>query len=177
MAAALGALICVASASPRVGSAQVAAVPGTLAGTWMLDGELSRAVHVVEAAFASSIARLPELIQGFARDRIRSDMQPPRRVVVSLRDAGVRMTLESARTTVVDGSLGAPAAVSGIDSGTRVTPRLQSGWLELRYEGEGSELRQLFSTEADASRMHVDFTVTSPQLAAPVRYRLDYVHR
>ncbi|AKF04306.1 hypothetical protein [Sandaracinus amylolyticus] len=160
---------------PRSGRAQAASVPATLAGTWVLDGDPARAARTIEAAFAPSIATLPELLQGFARDRIRSSMQPPRRVLVTIDGSRVRVTLESQRTTVVDGALGASARVTGVEDGTRVTPRLQGGWLELLYEGEGSVLQQLCSTEPDGARMHLDFTVVSARLPAPVRYRLDYV--
>jgi hypothetical protein len=170
---AAGALI--AAAAPLDGSAQSGSVPRTLGGTWVPDGGPARAMQTVEAAFAPSIATFPTLFQGFARDRIRSDMAPPRRVLVSLDGARVRVTLETARTTIIAGPLRSPATTSGLQEGTRVTPRLEGGWLELFYEGEGSQLRQLFSTERDGSRMHLDFTVTSPQLPAPVRYRLEYV--
>lgn len=163
-----------AAAVPLAGSAQSGAVPRILAGTWVPEGGPTRAMRTVEAAFAPSIATFPSLFQGIARDRIRTSMEPPRRVLVSLDGARVRVTLESANTAVVAGPLRAPATTSGIQEGTRVTPRLQGGWLELLYQGEGSELRQLFSTEPDGSRMHLDFTVTSPQLPAPVRYRLEY---
>lgn len=169
MAASIGA------AFPHAGTAQSGSVPRTLAGTWVAEGGPARAMRTVEAAFAPSIATFPTLFQGFARDRIRSDMAPPRRVLVSLDGPQVRVTLEAARTTVIAGPLRSPARTSGLQDGTRVTPRLEGGWLELLYEGEGSQLRQLFSTEPDGARMHLDFTVTSPQLPAPVRYRLEYV--
>ena len=171
------ALILAAAASPGAGRAQSGVVPATLAGTWAYDGDQARALRPVDAAFAPRIATLPELLQGMARDRIRSDMQPPRRVLVSLTGSRVRVTLESERTRVIDGALGSAARTTGIADGTRVTPRLEGGWLELLYQGEGSELHQLYSTEPDGSRMHVDFTVVSERLGAPVRYRLDYVRR
>ncbi|UJR83080.1 hypothetical protein [Sandaracinus amylolyticus] len=163
-----------AGAFPGPGRAQSGTVPSTLAGTWVQDDAAS-AMRTVDAAFAPRIASLPELLQGMARDRIRNDMQPPRRVLVSLTGSRVRVTLESNRTRVVDGAIGAAAQVTGVSSGTRVTPRLQGGWLELLYEGEGSQLHQLYSTEPDGSRLHVDFTVESSYLSTPVRYRLDYV--
>lgn len=160
---------------PGAGRAQSAAVPAVLAGTWIHDGDPARAIRTVDAAFAASISVLPELLQGFARDRIRSDMQPPRRVLVVLESSRVRVTLEADRATVIDGAMGSPARTSGVADGTRVTPRLSSGWLELFYEGEGSELRQLLSTEPDGSHMHLDFNVVSARLRSPVRYRLEYV--
>lgn len=172
---ALAVLASMAAAHPRPGAAQSGAVPAALAGAWAHDGDPARAVRTVDAAFAPRIAALPELIQGLARDRIRSDMPPPRRVLVTLEGARVRVTLESSRTTVVDGAMGSPARTTGVSDGTRVTPRLQGGWLELLYQGEGSELHQLYSTEPDGSRMHLDYTVVSSRLGAPVRYRLEYV--
>jgi hypothetical protein len=155
--------------------AQSGSVPAILAGTWAHHGDTEAGMRTVEAAFAPGIAAFPELFQGFARRRIRESMQPPHRVNVVLEAGRIRVTLESDRTRVISGALGAPAVTSGVDSGTRVTPRLEGGWLELFYEGEGSQLRQLLSTEPDGSRMHLDYTVTSPQLASPVRYRLEYV--
>lgn len=173
--AALTSILAAGATLPDLGSAQSGAVPGALAGTWVHEGDVARGMRTVEAAFAPTIASLPELLQGFARDRIRSSMPPPRRVVVALDGSRVRVTLESERRAMIDGSLGSAATASGVDAGTRVTPRLQGGWLELRYEGEGSELRQLFSTEPDGSRMHVDYTVSGGRLPTPVRYRLEYV--
>lgn len=159
-----------------IGRAQSGAVPGTLAGTWVYDGAIAGAVRIVEAAFEPGISSFPELFQGFARSRLRTSMAPPSRVAVALTGANLRVTLESSeRTTVVDGGLGSPASVSGAEGEPRVTPRLRGGWLELGYEGEGSQMQQLLSTEPDGARMHLDFTVVSPQLPSTVRYRLDYV--
>ncbi len=161
--------------SPRGGAAQSASVPAVLASSWRLEGGSARALRTIDAAFAPSISALPELLQGFARDRIHSSMGPPRDVVVALDGARVRVTLTGeARNVVVSGALNTAATTSGVDDGTRVTPRLSGGWLELFYEGEGAELRQLFSTEADGSHMHLDYTVVNERLAGPVRYRLDY---
>lgn len=169
------AAIAIALACPRPIDAQAATVPATLAGTWRHDGDVSRSIRLIDAAFAPSIAALPELIQGFARSRIRDDMPPPQRVTVTVEGSRIRVALDSSRAATIDGQLNGTARTTGVDDGTRVTQRLSGGWLELRYEGEGSELRQLFSTEADGAHMHVDYTVTSPRLQAPVRYRLEYV--
>lgn len=168
------ALAVLLAAMPFSGSAQQGSVPSVLEGTWVHDGALAAATRTVDAAFAPTVQQLPSLIQGIARDRIRSNMEPPRRIRVALSGERVRLTLESSNRVVIDGALGRPATASGVESGTRVTPRLQGGWLELRHEGEGSQLRQLFSTEPDGSQMHVDYTVTGPRLAGPVRYRLEY---
>ncbi len=169
------AAILVALACPRPIGAQQASVPSTLPGTWRHDGDVARSVRLIDAAFAPSIAVLPELIQGFARNRIHDDMPPPERVIVSVEGTRVRVSLDSSRAATIDGPLGGTARTTGVDDGTRVTQRLSGGWLEIRYLGEGSELLQLFSTEADGAHMHVDYTVTSPRLQAPVRYRLEYV--
>jgi hypothetical protein len=146
-----------------------------LAGSWRLEADPARAMRTVEAAFGPSLAALPELFQPIARGRIQSSMQPPRRVEVTLATSRVRVTLASDHTATIDGPLGAAATTSGVDDGTRVTPRIQAGWLELFYEGESSELHQLLSTEPDGSRMHLDYTVVNERLAGQVRYRLDYV--
>ncbi len=178
---ALGALFAAALLSllalVPVGRAQSGAVPGTLAGAWVYDGAITGAVRIVEAAFEPGISSFPELFQGFARSRLRTSMAPPSRVLVTLGGAAhLRVTLESSeRTTVVDGDVGSAASVSGAEGTPRVTPRLRGGWLELAYEGEGSQMQQLLSTEPDGARMHLDFTVVSPQLPSTVRYRLDYV--
>lgn len=178
--AALAAALLLAAASfagvPFAG-AQRGSVPSVLEGTWVHDGDLATATRTVDAAFAPTVQRLPSLVQGFARDRIRSNMAPPRRIRVALSGQRVRLTLQSSKTVVIDGALGRAATTSGLESGSRVTPRLEGGWLELRHEGEGSQLRQLFSTEPDGSQMHVDYTITGPQLAGPVRYRLEYRRR
>ncbi|MCZ7686563.1 MAG: hypothetical protein M5U28_50565 [Sandaracinaceae bacterium] len=173
---AIAALTFAASTLPRASHAQSASVPRQLAGTWVLHGDAESAMRTVDAAFWPTVSTLPEIMHGMARDRIRANMTPPRRVLVTLDGSRVRVRLEAARTSVIAGPVGSPATTSGVEPGTVVTPRLQAGWLELLYEGEGSSLRQLFSTEPDGSRMHVDYTVTGPMLRGQVRYRLDYVH-
>ncbi|MFO0684682.1 MAG: hypothetical protein U0234_21680 [Sandaracinus sp.] len=155
--------------------AQTANVPPILAGTWQHDGALARSVRTIDAAFAPSLAVIPELLQGFARDRIRTDMAPPRSVDVTLEGGRVRVALHAEREATIEGALNSHARTTGVDEGTVVTPRVASGWLELQYVGEGSELLQLLSTEADGGHMHLDYTVTSPRLRGPVRYRLEYV--
>lgn len=168
------ALIAGAALLPLRGGAQQASVPPQLAGTWVPARDPNQAARTVEAAFAPSIAALPELFQGFARDRIRNDMSPPRRVIVGLEGGAVQVTFDATRRMTIEGRLNAAARTVGVDDGTRVTPRLTGGWLELAYEGEGSVMRQLLSTEADGSAMHLDYTVVNPRLVAPVRYRLEY---
>jgi hypothetical protein len=162
--------------APLGGRAQTASVPAVLAGTWVPEGGVGRGTQVLDAAFAPSIAALPEIMHGFARGRIRDGMPVARRVVISLDGPRVRVSLESDHPRTIAGPLGARATTTGVSSGTTVTQRLSGGWLELVYEGEGSELRQLFSTEPDGSRMHLDSTVRSGQLAGGmVRFRIEYV--
>src|SRR5690606_17169342 len=174
------ALLLLLAASPLAGRAQPGAqartVPSTLAGTWVHHGDRERAMRTIDAAFAPTISRLPQIMHGFARDQIRSYIEPPRSVRVAIDGQRVRVVLEASRETVIDGTLGARARTRNVESGTRVTPRLQGGWLELLYEGQASEMRQLFSTEPDGSQMHLDYTVTAPQISTPVRFRLEYVH-
>lgn len=165
-----------AGVSPGRGAAQAAGVPTVLAGTWTYDGTAARAMNIMMAAFEPGIRTFPELFQGFARDRVRSSNQPPSRIVVALEGSQVRVTLHTDRTIVIGGPLGGIATTTtGVEGDTRVTTGLRGGWLEVLWDGEG-DMQQLFSTEPDGSRMHVDFTVIADRLPAPVRYRLDYVH-
>lgn len=168
------AMLALAIGLPGVIGAQAGSVPAALAGTWSYDGTAAQGMAIVEAAFAPGIRSLPELFQGMARDRVRENMRPPARVVVTLTGANVRVVMESDHTTVITGPLGGRASTSGVSDSTTVASRLRAGWLEFHYDGEG-DMDQLFSTEPDGSRMHVDYTVTSDRLPEPVRYRLDYV--
>lgn len=156
------------------GGAQRASVPRILAGHWAFDGSDGHAMAIVERAFTPGLRTLPELFRGLALDRIRQSMVPPSRVVVRLTGSRVHVTLRTDREIVIDGELGAIARTRGVEGDTRVSTRLRSGWLEVRYEGEG-DMQQLFSTEQDGSRMHIDYTIESERLPEPVRYRLDYV--
>ena len=170
-------VILVAAAAPRRGSAQAAAVPSVLAGTWTYDGTPARAMNIMMAAFEPGIRTFPELFQGFARDRVRTSNQPPSRILMGLEGPRVRVTLHTDRTIVLEGPLGGAATTRvGVEGDARVTFGLTGGWLEVRWDGEG-DLIQVFSTEPDGSRMHVDFTVIADRLPAPVRYRLDYVRQ
>jgi hypothetical protein len=164
--------------SPRSSIAQTASVPVQLAGTWALDGDESRSIRVIDAAFQPSLDRLPDFMHGYARGRIRDDMSPPRTVVVALNGPQVDVRFQGVHPRTIVGNLGAHATTAtGVDDGTVVTPRITSGWLELHYVGDGSEMRQLLSTEADGNHMHLDFAITSPQLVGTVRYRLEYARR
>ncbi len=169
----LGACAALGGVTPS--RAQTAGVPAQLAGTWVYAGSSTHAMSIVTAAFEPSIRSFPELFQGIARDRVRSSMVPPSRVVVGIAGERVRVTLHTDRTMEIDGAIGSTARATGTEGSPRVSTHLRGGWLEVRYEGEG-DMQQLFSTEPDGARMHVDFTVVSERLPAPVRYRLDYVH-
>jgi|GEM_PF-1935412 len=171
------AVIAVSTAvAPHHGRAQGGAIPSTLPGTWVFDGTSARGMQIVDAAFAPGIATLPELFQGIARDRVRANMRPAVRVAITVTGTRFRISLAGEETKVIEGALGGPATTTGIDESTSVTSGLNAGWLELRYDGEGGML-QLFSTEPDGNRLHVDYTVTSDRLPFPVRYRLDYLRR
>lgn len=161
---------------PLDGRAQGGAIPSTLPGTWVFDGTPASGMRIVDAAFAPGIATLPELFQGIARDRVRANMRPATRIAITVTGSRYRISLAGEETKVIEGVLGAAASTTNIDGDTTVTSGLAGGWLQLTYDGEGGML-QLFSTEPDGSRMHVDYTVTSDRLPAPVRYRLDYLRR
>jgi hypothetical protein len=160
--------------APPVG-AQTGSVPVQLAGTWTVVGSPDRAMRIVESAFEPAIQTVPELFRGFARDRVRSTMEPPARVVVTLAGSRVRVELERTDPSTIDGPLGAVATATGVQDGTTVTTRLSGGWLDIVYVGNDSEMHQLLSTEPDGARMHLDYAIESTQLPFPVRYRLDYV--
>lgn len=166
--------LAVGAARPVAGSAQTGSVPSVLAGTWVCEHSAERAMSIVDAAFAPGVEALPFFFQSMARERIHGSMQPATRVTVTLAGAQVRVVFQSNVTKVIDGALGAQATTSGLEAETRVTTGLHAGWLQLSYDGEG-DMIQLLSTEPDGSRMHVDSTVTSERLPAPVRWRLDYV--
>lgn len=169
------ALVLAALFFPRVGDAQTGSVPGVLAGSWVYDGTATRAMSIVEAAFEPGITTLPYFFQSMARDRIHVSMRPANRVEVTLSGNHLRVVYRSdIATKVIDGELGTRASVSGLESGTVVDTTLRTGWLMLSYDGEG-DMTQLLSTEPDGARMHIDSTVTSERLPAPVRFRLDYV--
>lgn len=169
------ALLAMALVGRPIGSAQVgASVPGLLAGTWAYEHSAERAMAIVDAAFAPGVAALPFFFQSIARNRIHESMQPATRVVVTLAGSRVRVVYTSDVTETIDGTLGVEASVSGLEEGTRVSTSLSGGWLMLTYDGEG-DMTQLLSTEPDGTRMHLDCTVTSERLPAPVRWRLDYV--
>jgi hypothetical protein len=165
------ALACVVTLPSR---AQTASVPPILAGTWAHDGDVARGMHTVERAFAPGIEALPFFLQSLARNRIADTLQPARTIDVALSGGRVRVTLHENVTKTIDGALEAHATTSGVQDDTTVTPRLSSGWLDLVYEGEDSSMHQLFSTEPDGARMHVDYTIVNPRLGT-VRYRLEYV--
>lgn len=160
---------------PLGSRAQTGSVPAVLAGTWVSESSSASAMAHVLAAFEPGVTSLPELFQGMARDRIRSSMVPPSRVVVTLTGTHVNVSMRTNRMIVIDGELGAEARLEGGEGDPTVTTGLRGGWLEIRWDGEG-DMQQLLSTEPDGSRMHLDYTVESDRLPEPVRYRLDFRH-
>lgn len=171
----LGAAVLLTLASLPLAGAQTGSVPVQLAGTWTVEGSAARAMRVVEGAFEPAVQTMPELFRGFARDRVRSSMEPPRRVVVTLEGSRVRVAFERTEPFTIDGPLGGTASATGVQDGTTVTTRLSGGWLDVVYVGNESEMHQLLSTEPDGTRMHLDYAIESSQLPFPVRYRLEYV--
>lgn len=173
LALALAPTVSPARIGAQESSARAAGVPGTLNGTWTLEGGVDRAMRHIEAAFRPSLQSIPEMLHGMALDRLRRDLRPASRILINADGTQLRMRLDAAEAIQIRGALGATASVSGTQA--RVTPRLSGGWLELRHEGEGSAMRQLFSTEPDGARMHLDYTITSPMIRPDVRFRLEYV--
>ncbi|MGE0788047.1 MAG: hypothetical protein AB7S26_20410 [Sandaracinaceae bacterium] len=156
------------------GRAQTESVPPVLGGSWRLEGSDEAAMRTVIAAFQPTIDGLPEIVHGFARDRLRSSMQPPRSVQVSVEGSSVSVRLTSDHVTTVEGTLGRRARARGVEDGTVVSTRLSGGWLQVHYSSDQAEMYQLFSTEADGSRMHLDHTLTGPRITGTVRYRIEY---
>ena len=72
----VAALLVAVGTFPGAGSAQQS-VPATLAGNWIHRGDREASLRAIDAAFAPSIAALPEILHGFARSRIRDGIPPP----------------------------------------------------------------------------------------------------
>lgn len=181
------AALCVAAAAPVVATAQRPARPAAppaarprpdagapFAGRWTLDLAAS---ENVERAIEETAARNNPLVAAVARTRLRATNVPAPTIDVTLdRDS---ITIARPATPVVraprDGAPfpwrradGEPATVRVAVFGS-TPPTVRE-----RYETADGVRRNEWALLADGRTLWVDIDVTSPRLAAPLRYRLVY---
>lgn len=160
----------------RAAAQDAAGVPPILAGRYRYSRDAAHGAAIVRAAIAPAIESMPELLRGFARDRLEERTHIPMQVEVTLTGRNVRVVSTGERTLTVEGPLGQRTQFRRSDGHTGdVTQGLRSGWLEHDFQADQGAMRVLYSTEPDGATLHVDYTMTSQLLARPIRYRLDYV--
>lgn len=157
--------------------AQQQQVPSTLPGAWRYPHPDAHGIAIVRAAVEPTIAQLPSMFQGLARERLASRTRIASRIEIGTASQRVQVSSHGERDFTVDLALGAsPSTIRGPEGNeVRAQHRLAGGWLEQLFAGDNGDLRVLYSTEPDGRTMHVDVTIASERLPSPIRYRLDYV--
>ena len=155
--------------------AQSAAVPPVLAGRWTYPHDLARARGIVLAAVEPALSGFPELLRPLARDRVRAGVRIAQSIDVVLDGSAVRTVYRGEHTVTVASALGARTTIAGAEGPVEVTQSLRGGWLEQIFHGrDDGGMRQLLSAEPDGRTLHLDVSLESSRLSAPIRFRLDY---
>ncbi len=151
----------------RVAGAEVHGVQGT----YLLDASAS---DDVLKAIDSVVAEMSSFKAPFARRRLRTLNQPPKRIDVAATAADVTITTDQ-RETIRTPSDGRPIDWARDDGETF---KVRSVWTErtlsrtfVADDGERAN-RYAFSPDGEILRMNV--VLTSPQLPAPLAYTLVY---
>ncbi len=149
-----------------------AAHPAT--GTWALEQSPAEVAARQEAALARSLASLPRLLHGIARDRLATALTvcgtyalsvdgAPFSIQCDARDAYTRPLVGEHPATGRDGA----PLVSTLD--------VQESGLLLTWRGESGARVNAFAVDGD--RMVLQVQVTAERLAAPVQWEVSYQRR
>jgi len=157
-------------------AAQTATVPAVLAGRWTYPHDVAHAQSIVLAATEPLLSGFPEIVRPLARDQVRSRVRIARSIEVALDGAAVRTVFRGDRNLTIATPLGVRSTITGSEGQpVEVSQSLRGGWLEQTFHGQEGGMRQLLSTEPDGRTLHLDISLESERLSAPIRFRLDYV--
>ncbi len=172
-------LLLLAALLPLTSAAQTTgAVPPILAGVYVYREGPDHGRATVMAALEPHIAMLPYFTQNLVRERVSERIALPHQITVALpTDTAGNVSVEytGARVVTVASPIGGSTTIT-TSSGTvvPVLQRLRLGWLEQVFTGETGTLTVMLSAEPDGRIMHVDGTMRSENIPAPITIRLDY---
>jgi hypothetical protein len=158
--------LALAALAPVQGGAQQA----SLRGTFTLNREASDNVN---QAIERAVARMNFVTRPIARGRLRRTNVPYERLVIDFDQQQVRVTRDQTAAIVTPAS-GTPIKWTREDGEVLdVSTAWENGRLEQTFRAEDGQRVNTYSLDA-SGRLNLEVTITSPRLAAPLRYKLVY---
>lgn len=140
-----------------------------LNGTWTLNRERS---DDVRAAVENAIRGMNFVARPIARGRLRKANVAYERLVIGNAGDSVNVTYD-VRAPVITPANGATVLWRREDGDEfDVNTRWEGGRLEQSFRAPGGHRVNVYSVSADGRTLTMDVTLTSPRLAAPLRYKL-----
>lgn len=142
-------------------------------GTWQLVGEVSAAEKLIKTAIDQATEKMNFLTRGIARDRLAGTLKAPKRI---------RMQRQ-AQTFIIhpDTSIAFSMPLSGEpvkydERRLRVSLKSEDGSLVLSHFSEDPRGKRdgIYRLQNDGKSMALEVTVSSSQIPAPVRYKLQF---
>lgn len=165
------ALLAAALAAVPMSGSTVQAQHAQLQGTFTYDAATSEDIN---RAIESAVARMSFVTRPIARGRLRKTNLPYRTVRISFTPAEVSVVTDT-RDAIVSPSNGAPIRWTREDGEVLdVATVWRGGALEQSFTAKDGKRVNSYSVNADGSVMTMHVTVTSPRLAAPLRYNLRF---
>ena len=141
----------------------------SMKGTWRYNAQAS---DNVAQAINAAVARMNFVTRPIARGRLTRTNQPYQRVTIDFTTQQVSVTTDQ-RPAITSPANGTPIKWTREDKEVLdVSTEWENGRLEQTFKAEDGQRVNVFSVDGDTLTMNV--TITSPRLAAPLRYKLVY---
>ena len=142
-----------------------------LRGTYSLDRSAS---DDVDEAIEETVAKLSFFTRSFARERLRKLNQPYQTLTVGYTAQEVSITVDEAPPirTPLNGTAVKWSQPDG--DNFEVTAGWENGSIVQTFEAADGRRVNVYTLEPDGNTLRLDVTLISPQLAAPLRYKLLY---
>lgn len=142
-----------------------------LRGTYSLDRSAS---DDVDGAIEETVAQLSFFTRPFARERLRKLNRPYQRLTVGYTAQEVSITVDESPPirTPLNGTAVKWSQPDG--ENFEVTAGWEDGSIVQTFEAEDGRRVNLYTLEPDGNMLRLNVTLISPQLAAPLKYKLLY---
>ena len=128
----------------------------------------------INQAIESAVARMNFITRPIARGRLRKTNEPYRTVRISFTPAQISVVTDT-RDAIVSPANGAPIKWTREDGEVLdVATAWRGATIEQSFTAEDGKRVNTYSLSPDGNVMTMQVTITSPRLAAPLRYSLRY---
>lgn len=165
------ALVAAALVAMPASVSSVQAQNARLQGTFTYDAASSDDIN---QAIESAISRMNFVTRPIARGRLRKTNQPYRTIRLSFTPSQISVITDT-RDPIVSPANGTPIKWTREDGEVLdVATSWRGGAIEQSFTAEDGKRVNSYSLSADGDVMTMHVTITSPRLAAPLRYNLRY---